>query len=88
MYHTLTLLKNEYIKLKKNITPVLLLDDIFDKLDDHRVGYILSLIEKNKLGQTFITDTNKEKIPNILKKLNIPSKLFWIEEGNSFKISA
>jgi len=84
----LKLAKFEYIKLKKNITPVLLLDDIFDKLDDHRVGYILSLIEKNKLGQTFITDTNKEKIPNILKKLNIPSKLFWIEEGNSFKISA
>ena len=62
----LKLAKFEYIKLKKNITPVLLLDDIFDKLDDHRVGYILNLIQKNNLGQTFITDTSKEKIPNIL----------------------
>ena len=57
----LKLAKFEYIKLKKNINPVLLLDDIFDKLDDHRVGYILNLIEKNNLGQTFITDTSKEK---------------------------
>ena len=72
--------------MKKNMTPVLLLDDIFDKLDDHRVGYILKLIEKNNLGQLFITDTSKEKIPNILKNLNIESNLFWIENGNSSKL--
>jgi DNA replication and repair protein RecF len=72
--------------MKKNITPVLLLDDIFDKLDDHRVGYILKLIEKNNLGQLFITDTSKDKIPNILKNLNIESNLFWIENGNSSKL--
>ena len=82
----LKLAKFEYIKLKKNIIPVLLLDDIFDKLDDHRVGYILSLIEKNKLGQTFITDTNYDKIPNILKKLEIENQLYWIENGNASKI--
>ena len=79
----LKLAKFEYIKMKKDITPVLLLDDIFDKLDDHRVGYILKLIEKNNLGQLFITDTSKDKIPNILKNLNIESNLFWIENGNS-----
>ena len=82
----LKLAKFEYIKMKKNINPVLLLDDIFDKLDDHRVGYILKLIEKNNLGQLFITDTSKDKIPNILKKLNIESNLFWIENGNSSKL--
>ena len=82
----LKLAKFEYIKMKKNMTPVLLLDDIFDKLDDHRVGYILKLIEKNNLGQLFITDTSKEKIPNILKNLNIESNLFWIENGNSSKL--
>ena len=64
----------------------MLLDDIFDKLDDHRVGYILKLIEKNNLGQLFITDTSKDKIPNILKDLNIESNLFWIENGNSLKL--
>ncbi len=83
----LKLAKFEYIKLKKNINPVLLLDDIFDKLDDHRVGYILNLIEKNNLGQTFITDTSKEKIPQILSNLNIESNLFWIENGNSSKLN-
>ena len=83
----LKLAKFEYIKLKKNITPVLLLDDIFDKLDDHRVGYILNLIEKNNLGQTFITDTSKEKIPQILANLNIENNLFWIENGNSSKLN-
>ena len=83
----LKLAKFEYIKLKKNITPVLLLDDIFDKLDDHRVGYILNLIQKNNLGQTFITDTSKEKIPNILSDLKIDSNLFWVENGNSTKIN-
>jgi DNA replication and repair protein RecF len=83
----LKLAKFEYIKLKKNVNPVLLLDDIFDKLDDHRVGYILNLIEKNNLGQTFITDTSKEKIPQILSNLNIQSNLFWIENGNSSKLN-
>jgi DNA replication and repair protein RecF len=83
----LKLAKFEYIKLKKNVNPVLLLDDIFDKLDDHRVGYILNLIEKNNLGQTFITDTSKEKIPQILENLNIESNLFWIENGNSSKLN-
>ena len=83
----LKLAKFEYIKLKKNINPVLLLDDIFDKLDDHRVGYILNLIEKNNLGQTFITDTSKEKIPQILSNLNIESNLFWIDNGNSSKLN-
>ena len=82
----LKLAKFEYIKMKKNITPVLLLDDIFDKLDDHRVGYILNLIEKNNLGQTFITDTGKDKIPNILKNLKIENNLFWIENGNASKL--
>jgi hypothetical protein len=50
------------------------------------VGYILKLIEKNNLGQLFITDTSKDKIPNILKNLNIESNLFWIENGNSSKL--
>ena len=83
----LKLAKFEYIKLKKNVNPVLLLDDIFDKLDDHRGGYILNLIEKNNLGQTFITDTSEEKIPQILANLNIESNLFWIENGNSSKLN-
>ena len=73
----------EYIKQKKNITPILLLDDIFDKLDDNRVGYILNLIEENKLGQTFITDTSIDKIPKILNELNVNHHSFVIDKGNA-----
>ena len=78
----LKLAKFEYIRKKKKINPVLLLDDVFDKLDDHRVGYILKLIEGDKLGQTFITDTNTTKIPSILKKLKVDHKVFQISNGN------
>ena len=73
----------EYIKTKKEINPILLLDDIFDKLDDHRVGYILNLIEQNKLGQTFITDTSIKKIPDILNNLNVNHSSFVIENGKA-----
>ena len=73
----------EYIKTKKDINPILLLDDIFDKLDDHRVGYILNLIEQNKLGQTFITDTSIKKIPDILNNLNVNHNSFVIENGKA-----
>ena len=41
----------------------------------------------NPIGQTFITDTSKEKIPQILSNLNIESNLFWIENGNSSKLN-
>ena len=78
----LKLAKFQYIRLKKKINPVLLLDDVFDKLDDHRVGYILKLIEEDKLGQTFITDTSPTKIPGILKDLNVDHKFFQISNGN------
>ena len=77
----------DYIKLKKKITPILLLDDIFDKLDDDRVGYILNLIEKDKLGQTFITDTSKDKIPQILINLKVSHRSFIVEKGNTNNIA-
>ena len=44
--------------------------------------YFLKLIEGNKLGQTFITDTNTTKIPSILKDLKVDHKVFQISNGN------
>ena len=61
--------------------PVLLLDDIFDKLDDNRVSYILELIRSKKIGQCFITDTSTTKIPNILSDFKVDYNLFEIENG-------
>ena len=77
----LKLAKYEYIRKKKNMDPVLLLDDIFDKLDDNRVSYILELIRSKKIGQSFITDTSTTKIPNILSNFKVDYNLFEIENG-------
>lgn len=79
----LKLAQFEYIKQKKGFTPILLLDDIFDKLDENRVNYIIKMIADNKLGQTFITDTSRTKIPAILTKLDINHSVFNIKNGNA-----
>lgn len=77
----LKLAQFEYIKLKKGFSPILLLDDIFDKLDENRVNYILQMIANNQLGQTFITDTSLTKTPEILNKLNVNHQVFKVESG-------
>ena len=53
-------------RLKTN--PILLLDDIFDKLDDYRVMQIINLVNDDSFGQLFVTDTNKERTENIIKQ--------------------
>lgn len=52
---------------KSGITPLLLLDDIFDKLDDDRVGQMLKLVGGKDFGQIFITDTHPERVAELLK---------------------
>lgn len=70
-----------YTREKKGFAPILLLDDIFDKLDDNRIDYLLGMIKEGKLGQTFITDTSTEKVPGILIRLKINFNAFEIEDG-------
>jgi len=82
----LKLAKFNYIKSKKGFSPILLLDDIFDKLDETRVNFLLGLISKGELGQTFITDTSLAKVPTILKKLNVNFKSFKITAGEAINI--
>lgn len=59
-------------------TPVLLLDDIFDKLDDTRVSQLIELVNREHFGQIFITDTNKERTEKVVKKINEESRIFEI----------
>lgn len=59
-------------------TPVLLLDDIFDKLDDTRVSQLIELVNQEHFGQIFITDTNKERTENVVKRINEESTIFEI----------
>ena len=58
--------------------PILLLDDIFDKLDDARVKQIINLVNQEKFNQIFISDTNKTRSENIIKKVNKSYKIFEI----------
>lgn len=64
-----------------NTTPLLLLDDIFDKLDANRVERIVNLVASDSYGQIFITDTNREHLDVILQMGNFPYKLFEVENG-------
>jgi len=72
----------EYLKKMKNTNPILLLDDIFDKLDETRVTRIMEIVGSPDFGQIFITDTHKERISDILEKQNAEFKMFEIKKGS------
>ena len=57
-------------------TPILLLDDIFDKLDDSRVSQLIELVNQEHFGQIFITDTSRERTENVVRRINEESKIF------------
>ncbi len=61
--------------------PLLLLDDIFDKLDAGRVEQIVRLVSGERFGQIFVTDTNRDHLDRILEKTEGEYKLFYVEQG-------
>ncbi len=74
----------QFIFLKKagNTTPILLLDDLFDKLDATRVERIINLVSGNEFGQIFITDTNRENPEHLLQRMNSGNyRIFLVENG-------
>jgi|TARA_B110000259_G_scaffold51541_1_gene60695 DNA replication and repair protein RecF len=66
----------EFIKQQTNVLPILLLDDIFDKLDESRVLQIINLVDNDEFGQIFITDTHSERTEKIVKQSNKPYQIF------------
>ena len=77
----LVALKLAQINRIKELTgksPILLLDDIFDKLDDTRVSQLIELVNKESFGQIFITDTHKERTENVVKRIHEESRIFEI----------
>ena len=64
-----------------NNTPLLLLDDIFDKLDTSRVEQIVRLVSGDDFGQIFITDTNRDHLDKILQGSSFSYKIFSVEGG-------
>lgn len=70
-----------FLAQKGQTTPILLLDDIFDKLDAARVAEIIKLVGNDSFGQIFITDTNRKYLDEILLAMNHDYALFRVEQG-------
>ncbi len=77
----LKLAQFKFLKKISKITPILLLDDIFDKLDSSRVTQIVHLVSEDNFGQIFITDTNREHLDEILKQIHQDTRIFIVNNG-------
>lgn len=78
---SLKLAQYEMMYSLKNTKPILMLDDIFDKLDESRVSRLLALVSGEQYGQLFITDTHPERIAGIFERINVPVRKFVIDNG-------
>ena len=74
----LKLAQYEFIRDRKNTLPLLLLDDVYDKLDAERFGKLLEKVSGEGFGQVFITDTHAERIREALEKTGVDFKLFEV----------
>lgn len=73
------LAKHQYLKDKTEKTPLLLLDDVFDKLDTKRITELMSIISSDEFGQVFITDASKDRTIEITKELDIDYQIIEIQ---------
>ena len=71
----------DWLKRHKGTNPVLLLDDIFDKLDNQRVAKLIELVTTDYFGQVLVTDTDPIRMKQLFEGLSIEKKLFEIENG-------
>lgn len=77
----LKLAQYEILRQYKGFCPVLLLDDLFDKLDPQRTGRLIELLAGDSFGQVFITDTQESRIAPLLQTLSKPFRNFRVSEG-------
>ena len=72
----LKLAQFDFIKKQSGVTPILLLDDIFDKLDEQRVSQIINLVNGENFGQLFISDTHEERTEKAIKSVHQSYQIF------------
>lgn len=72
----LKLAQFDFVKKQSGEKPILLFDDIFDKLDESRVSKIVSMVNQEEFGQLFISDTHPERTENIVKETHQSYKIF------------
>ncbi|MEZ4799813.1 MAG: DNA replication and repair protein RecF [Flavobacteriales bacterium] len=82
----LKLAQNEMLISAGAEAPILLLDDLYDKVDDTRVANLLNWLLNNHKGQIFISDTHVDRIPALLKEMNATFEAFLIEKGSAKSI--
>jgi DNA replication and repair protein RecF len=75
----------DVINRHKRFNPILLLDDIFDKLDDHRIEKLLEQVTGKNFGQLFITDAGPERTLELMTKLGIDFDTFHVDNGTIFQ---
>jgi DNA replication and repair protein RecF len=81
----LKLAQFDFIKAIKNVTPILLLDDIYDRLDDLRIQQLMKLVCSDNFGQLFITDTHPTRLYDLFKSSDVEFNLFNIKQGKALK---
>ena len=72
----LKLAQFEFLKKQSGVKPILLFDDIFDKLDESRVAKIVEMVNSDTFGQLFISDTHPERTETIVKSTHQSYKIF------------
>ncbi|MFD0939283.1 DNA replication/repair protein RecF [Pedobacter boryungensis] len=77
----LKLAQYSYLQKFKGFKPLLLLDDIFDKLDDLRVRKLMEMVSHHDFGQLFITDTGKERVVSVFNEIKVDVTLFEVANG-------
>lgn len=78
----LKLAQYHYLKLKTGVKPILLLDDIFEKLDAERLNKLLKMIAEDAFGQIFVSDTHLPRLQEVFGKVEATVKYFMIDNGN------
>ena len=76
----------EIMKRSYGFAPMLLLDDVFDKLDMTRISNLLSMVAGNEFGQIFITDSNKVRLSGIVDSITSDRAYFETSAGNFKKL--
>ena len=72
----LKLAQYDFLNAKLGVKPILMLDDLFDRIDGNRVQAIMDKVSQGTYGQVFITDTSVDRVPSMVDKLNIEVRIF------------
>ena len=79
--------QHDFIRDHLKVKPLLLLDDIFDKLDPQRVEKLVGMVSQDRFGQIFITHTNEQRLKQILHNLKVEYKIFHVQSGRIVQTS-